>query len=101
MDGAFWGMLFGIIFFAPLLSAAVGATLGAWRGSMTNFGIDDEFIESVRTKVTPGTSALFLLTSDAVRDQVIERLKKIDFELIASNLSKEDEEALVAAFAEE
>ena len=51
--------------------------------------------------MTEGTSALFLMTSDAVEDRVIDAAKGLKFELIASNLSKEEEEKLRATFAEE
>jgi uncharacterized membrane protein len=51
--------------------------------------------------VTEGTSALFLMTSDAVKDKVAEAARGMNFELIASNLSKEEEDKLRAAFAEE
>jgi len=88
LSGAFWGMLFGLIFFVPILGLAVGAAMGALTGSMSDIGINDEFIRSVRSKVTEGTSALFLMTSDAVKDRVAEAIKGMKFELIASNLSK-------------
>lgn len=101
LSGAFWGILFGLIFFVPILGLAVGAAMGALTGSMTDIGINDEFIRSVRSKVTEGTSALFLMTSDAVKDRVAEAAKGMKFELIASNLSKDEEEKLRAAFAEE
>jgi uncharacterized membrane protein len=101
LSGAFWGMLFGLIFFVPILGLAVGATVGALTGSMTDIGINDEFIKSVRSKVTEGTSALFLMTSGAVKDRIAEAAKGMKFEIIASNLSKEEEDRLRAAFAEE
>lgn len=101
LSGAFWGMLFGLIFFVPILGVVVGATMGALTGSMADVGINDDFIRSVRSKVTPGTSALFLMTSDAVKDKVKEAFKGMNFELIASNLSKEEEDRLRAAFAED
>jgi uncharacterized membrane protein len=101
MQGAFWGMLFGLIFFVPFFGLAVGAAMGALGGKMADYGIDDNFIKQSREKVTEGTSALFLLTSDAVADKVLDELKGFEFELIASNLSKEQEEQLMAAFAEE
>jgi uncharacterized membrane protein len=41
------------------------------------------------------------LTSDAVRDKVAEELKDEQFELIASNLTKEEESELLAAFSAE
>src|SRR4029453_12242032 len=46
--GTFWGMLFGLIFFVPLLGAAIGAGIGALAGSMTDVGISDDFINSVK-----------------------------------------------------
>jgi uncharacterized membrane protein len=101
LSGAFWGMLFGLIFFIPIFGMVVGAALGALTGSMADVGISDEFIRSVRSKVTEGTSALFLMTSDAVKDKVAEAARGMNFELIASNLSKEEEDKLRAAFAEE
>jgi uncharacterized membrane protein len=58
---------YGLIFLVPLLGAAVGAALGAWSTSIIDMGISDEFIDEVKQKVTPGTSALFLLTDDTCR----------------------------------
>jgi len=98
LDGAFWGMLFGLIFFVPFFGMAIGAAMGALAGKFSDYGIDDDFIKSVRDKVTEGTSALFLMTSDAVRDKVADAAKDLDFELIASNLSHEEEAELREAF---
>jgi len=92
LSGAFWGMLFGLV---------VGATIGTLAGSMTHMGINEDFIKSIRSKVTEGTSSLFLMTSDAVEDRGVEAMKQSKFEIIASNLSKEEEEKLRATFAEE
>ncbi len=99
LDGAFWGLLFGLIFFVPLLGMAIGAAAGALGGSLTDIGIDDDFINQVRDKVTEGTSALFLLESGAVVDRIRDEVKGMDFELIASNLPKEQEEKLRETFA--
>ncbi|MGD9573434.1 MAG: DUF1269 domain-containing protein [Thermoleophilia bacterium] len=101
VGGAFWGLLFGLIFFVPLLGMAIGAVTGAIGGHFAKVGIDDDFIDSVREKVTPGTSALFLMSANAVVDRVAHELGDIDAELISTNLSEEDEAALRAAFAEE
>ena len=101
LDGAFWGMLFGMLFFVPFFGLAVGAAFGALGGKMRDYGIDDDFIESVRGKVTEGTSALFLLTSDAVVDKVAAEFKGMDMELIKSNLTAEQEAQLREAFGGE
>ena len=65
LGGAFWGMLFGLLFFIPFFGLAVGAVLGGLAGRFSDYGIDDDFIKSVRDQVTEGTSALFLLTVPA------------------------------------
>lgn len=96
MGGMFWGMLFGLIFLVPLLGAAIGAAAGALAGSLTDVGIDDNFIKSARDKITPGTSALFLMSSDVVTDKVRDAFADVSPrpELIQSNLSNEQEAAL-------
>lgn len=98
--GAFWGLLFGLIFFMPLVGAAIGAATGALGGALTDVGIDDGFINSVREQVTPGTSALFLLSSNAVLDKVHDALATtgVHGELIQSNLTNEQEAALREVF---
>ena len=102
LGGSFWGLLFGLIFFVPLLGAAVGAAAGALAGSLTDVGIDDNFINRVRDQVTPGTSALFVMTSDAVQDKVLAAVKEAGLhgELVHTNLSDDQEQRLREAFSE-
>jgi uncharacterized membrane protein len=98
--GAFWGMLLGWIFFVPFLGAAFGAAAGALAAHFADYGIGNDFLEKVRSKVTEGSSALFLLIGQVTTDRVVEAFKKAPpFEIIASNLSAEQEEKLKAAFA--
>jgi uncharacterized membrane protein len=101
LGGAFWGMLFGLLFFIPFLGLAIGAAVGALAGHFAHYGIDEDFINSVRAKITEGTSALFLLTSGAVVDKVAASVKDMQFEIIQTNLSKEQEAQLKAEFGEE
>jgi uncharacterized membrane protein len=102
LSGAFWGMLFGLIFLVPVAGAAVGAVAGAAGGALSDVGIDDDLIKQVRDQLTPGTSALFLLTSEAVLDKVRDAFADDDMpSLIFTNLSPEHENALREAFAEE
>jgi uncharacterized membrane protein len=101
LGGAFWGMLFGLIFFVPLLGVAVGAASGALVAALTDVGIDDAFISKVRDQVTEGTSALFVMTQDAVLDKVREAFAGHgDVELIFTNLGSEQEAALREVFQE-
>jgi uncharacterized membrane protein len=101
MSGMFWGMLLGLIFAAPLFGMAVGAAFGALGGAFRDYGIDDDFIKRVRSQVTEGTSALFLMTSEAVMDRVVEAMKDVKFEIIATNLSKDQEQKLREAFGQD
>jgi uncharacterized membrane protein len=100
LGGAFWGFLFGLLFFMPLLGLALGVAAGAISGALTDVGIDDNFIKQVREKVKPGTSALFLMTANAVVERVVAELKSLNPELITSNLSDEQESRLRELFAE-
>ena len=101
MGGAFWGMLFGLLFFVPFLGLAIGAVMCGLMGKFSDYGIDDNFIKQVQSKVTPGTSALFLLTSNAVLDKVADEMKKLPaFEIIQTNLTKEQEDKLRAELSE-
>jgi NADH dehydrogenase len=99
-DGAFWGLMFGWIFFVPFVGAAFGAAIGALAAHFAEHGISGNFLEQVRSKVTEGSSALFLLLGHAATDRVIEAFKAgPKFELIVTNLSTEQDEKLTAAFS--
>ncbi|MGZ4606856.1 MAG: DUF1269 domain-containing protein [Blastococcus sp.] len=100
LGGSFWGFLFGLIFFVPLLGMAIGAAMGAVTASMADVGINDDFIREVRAQVTPGTSALFVMTSDVVVDKVVNEFKETGASLLSTNLSSEQESKLRDAFAD-
>jgi uncharacterized membrane protein len=97
--GALWGFLFGLLFFVPLLGMAVGAGIGALEGHFADTGIDRDFIRTVRDKVTPGTSALFLLSDHAAMGRVKLEFMGMKPELITTDLSDEQEQRLREAFS--
>jgi uncharacterized membrane protein len=96
LDGSFWGMLFGLIFFTPLMSSSVRS----FRGALTDVGIHDKFIHDVRNKVRDGTSALFVLSIDAISDQVKDAFKREKPELISTTLPQADENRLRELFGQ-
>lgn len=100
LGGMFWGLLFGLLFFVPLLGMAIGAAAGALSGALTDVGIDNDFIKRARDEITPGTSALFVLSSDAVIDKVRDAFRGHRPELLFTNMSADQEKALRQAFAE-
>jgi uncharacterized membrane protein len=96
LSGGFWGLLFGFIFFNPLLGWVVGAAAGAISGAMTDIGIDDNFIREVGSTIEPNTSAIFFLVRKSTTDKVLEDLSKFEGKVLRTSLSKEDEAKLQA-----
>lgn len=101
LGGSFWGLLIGILFWAPWLGMAIGAATGAVAGALTDTGVDDKFIKEVGENIEPGHSALFLLVTDATPDKVLEGLTDLSPKVYQTSLSEEDEAKLRAAFGEE
>jgi uncharacterized membrane protein len=98
VGGGFFGFLLGVIFFVPILGLVLGAAAGGATGRLADVGLDDALIAELREKVTPGTSALFVLTEKAVPDRVAEPFSRFHAELITSNLSDEQEKNLRETF---
>ena len=101
LGGSFWGLLIGLLFWAPWLGLAIGAATGALAGGMTDIGVDDKFIKEVGENIEPGHSALFLLVTDSTPDKVMDGLTDFNPTVYQTSLSKEDEAKLRAAFGEE
>ena len=101
LGGSFWGLLIGLLFWAPWLGLAIGAATGAVAGALTDTGVDDQFIKEVGENIEPGHSALFLLVTDATPDKVLEGLQGFNPKVYQTSLSEEDEAKLRAAFGEE
>jgi uncharacterized membrane protein len=57
--------------------------------------------EETGQQVTEMTSALFLVTREPLQDKVFEEFDNCDYELLASNLTKEQGLQFMVAFAEE
>jgi uncharacterized membrane protein len=96
LSGGFWGLLFGFIFFNPLLGWAVGAIAGGISGALTDIGIDDNFIREVGNTIEPSTSAIFILVRRATPDKVLEDLSRFEGKVLKTSLSNEDEAKLQA-----
>jgi len=101
MGGAFWGMLIGLLFWAPWLGLAIGAVSGALGGAMQDYGVDDGFIKEVGNTIELGHSALFLLVRDVTPDKVLDEVKQFEPKVLRTSLSVEDEAKLKAAFGAE
>jgi len=93
-------MLLGLIFLTPLAGPAFGAAAGAVAGSLGDFGVADDFVKRVREHVTPGTSALFVLSRRAVAETIDGELDTLAVAVLRSELSHEQEEHLREALAD-
>lgn len=96
LNGGFWGLLIGLMFFQPLLGI-FGAAVGALSGALTDVGIDDDFIQELGNTIELGTSAIFILVRKSTPDKVLEDLSKFEGKVLKTSLSHEDEAKLQAA----
>ncbi|WP_316526622.1 DUF1269 domain-containing protein [Kitasatospora brasiliensis] len=95
-SGALWGGVIGLLFFMPLVGAAVGGATGAAIGASTDIGVDDDFMRQVGEHLQPGTAAVFLLVRTATADKVVPALARYGGRIIQTSLSAESEAELAA-----
>ncbi|WP_154793327.1 DUF1269 domain-containing protein [Occultella kanbiaonis] len=96
--GAFWGVLFGALFFLPLIGAAAGAAISLLNKHMQDVGITREQLDAIGKQVGPGSSALFVVTSERDLDLVAERFRGHEGTLIATNLVAGEADEVRQAF---
>ena len=96
--GSVLGALVGALVLAPAAGAAAGAGIAAISQKVSGSGIDAPFLEDITARLTPGTSALLVLSKDADLDVVrpfIERgLARGDVTLMHASLGKDGMQAL-------
>jgi uncharacterized membrane protein len=77
-----------------------GSRVSSLAGRLRHAGIDGSMIESVKGDMTPGTSVLMLLSSDATVDAVVQAFEGQGMELVRSDLSVQQQDRLRAAFGD-
>jgi len=92
--GAVLGALVGLVILNPVAGAAAGAGAGAAIRRARSAGLDEEFVTSVRAQVTPGTSALLVLSSDADPVAVGEVVRRSEAVLLQADLTPEAQQLL-------
>ena len=97
ISGGFWGALIGLLFLSPILGAAIGAGAGAIGGTLSDIGIDDNFMKELASTLQPGSSALFVLVRKMTPDKVLPQLQGVGGKILQTSLSNEDEKKLQAA----
>jgi uncharacterized membrane protein len=99
VSGALWGTLIGLIFLNPLLGTAIGAASGALGGSLTDVGINDQFMKDAASALQPGTAGLFLLVRKMTTDKVLADLKGVGGTVMRTSFDETKEAALREALA--
>lgn len=96
--GALWGGLIGLIFFVPFFGMAIGAATGAAAGAFADYGVDNNFMKQLGTRLQPGNAAVIALVREVSFDKVLPRVK-IPGEIIQTSLDNESEARLSEALA--
>ena len=99
--GALWGILVGALFTIPVVGGVAGVALGALAKSTQGAGISKDDLEKIRTGLTEGTSALFLVTESADLERLGDRLGHPQHTLITSNLTEAERATLLETFGGE
>ncbi|MDF2734708.1 MAG: hypothetical protein K0S97_1331 [Chloroflexota bacterium] len=94
--GAVIGAAIGglVTFMFPVAGIAIGAAVGAAVGAAMDKGVSGDFVDEVKDTLTPGRSALFLVTKEADADAVTASLRGFHGDVIQTSLDSEAEEAL-------
>ena len=96
LSGAFWGLLFGLVFLLPLTDRLRGRDDGF---GLERVGLPDRFLGEVRHRVRPGTSGLFLLTPDAAVERIPAAVGANGPGGLVARFAGSEERALRRAFA--
>jgi len=103
LRGALWGTLVGLLFLNPLAGMAIGgitgAGVGAFSGSLTDYGIRDDFIRKLGETIPEGSSALFVLFRSVTEDKVLPEIEPYKPRVLKTSLSNEAEARLRAALS--
>ena len=77
----------------------ISRNAGALAGSLTDYGISDEFIKKLSETIPKESSALFILFRTVNEDKVLPELKGYKPRILRTSLSDEGEKKLRSALA--
>ena len=101
--GALWGAIVGLLFLNPLagmlIGGVTGAGAGALSGSLSDYGIRDDFIKKLSETIPEGSSALFVLFRSVTEDKVLPEIEPYKPRVLKTSLSNEVEAKLRAALS--
>ena len=90
VSGSLWGTLVGFLFLNPLagfvLGSAIGVGAGALSGSLSDYGINDDFIKSLAETIPPNSSSLFILVRKVQPEKVLAELSGVKGKVLGTSL---------------
>jgi uncharacterized membrane protein len=96
--GSGCGLLIGAVCLNPLMGTLVGGVVGAAVGKIVHLvekiGIKDDFVKGIADTLTPDSSAIFVVVSKGLSDEVAKELSRFSGTLLRTSLSPENEEEL-------
>lgn len=103
--GMLIGALAGLLLLNPLAGMAMGglagASFGALSGSLSDYGINDDFIKNLGKTIPKGSSALFMLIKSSTSDKVLPEIEPFKPRVLKTSLSKKQEGELRSALGEQ
>jgi uncharacterized membrane protein len=97
--GAVGGSVVGLLvtFMFPIAGIIGGALVGAGIGKALGTHVDRGFVDEVTATLTPGTSAIFIISKETDPGVLIQALRGHAGHIYHTNLDEEAEEALADA----
>jgi uncharacterized membrane protein len=101
LSGSLWGTLVGLLFLNPIagfvLGGAFGVGAGALSASLSDYGINDDFIKSLSETIPVNSSALFILVRKVQTEKVLAELSGVRGKVLRTSLSPDQEKKLQEA----
>lgn len=101
LSGGLLGALAGMIFLNPaagfLIGGILGGAAGGVSGSLSDYGIKDDFIKSLAETIPANSSALFILMRQAQTEKLLAELSGVEGKILQTSLSPDQEKKLQEA----
>ena len=98
LSGGLLGAMVGLVFLNPaagfLIGGMIGAGAGALSGSLSDYGIPDDFIRSLAETIPVNSSALFILARKAQPEMILAELADVKGKILRTTLSPDQEKRL-------
>jgi uncharacterized membrane protein len=103
LSGGLLGAMVGLVFLNPaagfLIGGMIGAGAGALSGSLSDYGIPDDFIRSLAETIPVNSSALFILARKVQPEKILAELSDVKGKVLRTTLSPDKEKRLREALA--